>query len=68
MRTLTELQIHDLHHTRVQFKHHLGVYLIVNFLFWMTWYFTGSGYMWPLWPMALWGVGLILHYFVAWGE
>jgi hypothetical protein len=68
MRTLTDYEIHELQHTRVQFKHHLVVFLIVNLLFWAAWFFSGTGYMWPLWPTALWGVGLIQHYFVAWGE
>jgi hypothetical protein len=68
MRRLTEFQINELHHARVQLNHRLVLFLVINFLFWMSWYLTGSGYMWPLWPSSLWAVGLILQYLVAWGE
>ena len=36
-------------------------YVVVNaFLTW-RWAITGSGYFWPAWIMAAWGVGLVLH-------
>jgi hypothetical protein len=23
---------------------------------------TGKGYIWPVWPMIGWGIGLVFHY------
>ena len=37
------------------------MYLVVNALLVVIWAFTGAGYFWPIWPMAGWGIGLVLH-------
>lgn len=62
MRTLNDAQLRELAKKRVEFRTHLIVYLVVNASFWLIWHFTGQGYMWPIWPMIGWGVGLIFHY------
>src|SRR4030095_2138663 len=62
MQQLTDKQLHDLAHKRVDFRRHLLVYLIINSALWLVWYFTGAQYPWPIWPMAGWGIGLIFHY------
>ena len=38
------------------------VYIVTITAFWIIWYFTGSGYIWPIWPMAGWGIGVFFHY------
>lgn len=56
---------------RVSFKSHLTVYVILNILFWLLWYFTGhkhsdsNGLPWPVWPTFGWGIGLFFHYMGA---
>jgi uncharacterized membrane protein len=56
---------------RVGFKRHLTIYLSVNVLVWLLWYFTGSfgssyGDLflpWPVWMTFGWGIGIVLHFF-----
>lgn len=62
MQVQSDNQLRELAHKRVDFKRHLTVYLVMNAAFWAIWYVTGRGYMWPVWPMVGWGVGVIFHY------
>lgn len=59
---------------RVGFKKHLVIYLLVNALLWIIWFFDGyknvrsintSTLPWPLWSMIGWGIGLALNYIGA---
>ncbi len=43
------------------FRTHALVYVVVNALLVVIWAFSGGGYFWPIWPMAGWGIGLVLH-------
>ena len=43
------------------FSSHLFVYLAVNALLVAVWALSGNGYFWPMWVMAGWGIGLIMH-------
>jgi hypothetical protein len=62
MQSLTDKQLRELAHKRVEFRTHLLVYFIVNGALWVIWWFTGHGYAWPVWPMAGWGIGVLFHY------
>jgi len=62
MQNLTDTQLRELAHKRVEFKVHLFVYCVVNAVLWTIWFFTNRTYPWPIWPTAGWGVGLIFHY------
>ena len=62
MQNITDAQLHEQAHKRVEFKSHLIVYCVVIGTLWVIWFFTGQGYMWPIWPMAGWGIGVIFHY------
>lgn len=62
MRTLTDAQLHELAHKRVEFRTHLLVYVVIISALWIIWYVTGEGYIWPIWPMVGWGIGVIFHY------
>ncbi len=46
---------------RRDFGSHLVAYIVVNALLIVVWASTGAGYFWPVWVLAGWGVGLILH-------
>jgi 2TM domain-containing protein len=51
------------------FRIHLVTYVAVNALLVLVWAVTSSGYFWPIWPMAGWGIGVVLHgYTVYWGR
>ena len=62
MQSLTDVQLLELAHKRVEFRAHLVVYCVTNAALWIIWWFTGSQYIWPIWPMVGWGIGLIFHY------
>ena len=52
-----------------EFKVHLVVYLTVNAMVVLVWALTSSGYFWPIWPIAGWGIGVVMHgYTVYWGS
>ena len=40
------------------FRNHLAAYVLVNALLISIWAFSGSGYSWPIWVIAGWGIGL----------
>lgn len=46
---------------RHDFRSHLAVYAVVNALLVVIWAATGAGYFWPIWPIAGWGIGLLLN-------
>ena len=62
MQALTDNQLHELARKRVEFRRHLVVYFVINAILWTIWFLTGQGYIWPIWPMAGWGIGVIFHY------
>ena len=52
---------------RVNFRHHLITYIIMNGFFWAVWFVFGGfkfggGYPWPVWASLGWGIGLALDY------
>jgi len=40
----------------------------VNTLLVVIWAMSGSGYFWPIWPIAGWGVGLAFNAWSAYFE
>ena len=62
MQTPADSQLHELARKRVDFRAHLIVYCVTNAALWIIWFVTGRGYVWPVWPMAGWGIGLVFHY------
>lgn len=47
-----------------EFWTHVIAYVVVNAFLVAVWAITNSGgYFWPVWPIAGWGIGLILHGF-----
>ena len=46
---------------RRDFGTHLVAYVVVNSFFVLVWAVTGAAYFWPVWVMAGWGIGLVLH-------
>ena len=62
MQTQFDRELHERAKKRVEFKSHLIVYTVIISTLWLIWFLTGGNYLWPIWPMAGWGVGLIFHY------
>ncbi len=46
---------------RRDFGSHVVAYVVVNAFVIGVWAFTGAGYFWPVWMLACWGIGLVLH-------
>lgn len=44
------------------FRIHLIVFLLSIPAMWIVWYFINRTYIWPLWSMAAWGIGVLFHY------
>lgn len=49
------------------FRLHLISYLAVNTMVVVIWALTGAGYFWPIWLIALWGIGLVINAYVVYG-
>lgn len=53
------------------FKIHLVVYLAVNTMLVVIWAFTNAGqpfpggFFWPIFPIAGWGIGVVINGYVA---
>ncbi len=47
------------------FNLHVALYVLVNALLVVIWAFSGHGYFWPIWPIAGWGLAIVIHYWTA---
>ena len=50
------------------FRTHALIYAAVNTLLVVIWAASGAGYFWPIWPIAGWGIGLVLHAWQTFGQ
>jgi 2TM domain len=46
---------------RRDFGAHLLVYGLVNTCLVLTWLFTSAGFFWPIFPIAFWGIGVVMN-------
>jgi hypothetical protein len=51
-----------------EFRVHLLAFVLVNTFFILIWAVTGSGFFWPVLPIAGWGIGLAFHARDAYGR
>jgi hypothetical protein len=47
---------------------HLVVYLAVNAFLVTIWFFTGTGFFWPIFPIAGWGIGVAANAWDVFGR
>jgi cytochrome b561 len=58
---LRELAVKRLKKRR-DFYAHLLIYVMMNTLIVLTWFMTGAnGLFWPVFPIALWGIGVVMQ-------
>ena len=51
------------------FRSHLLVYILVNTFFVVIWLFTDPhGFFWPMFPIAGWGIGVIMNAWDVYGR
>lgn len=43
------------------FHIHLFSYVVVNTMMILVWAFTGAGFFWPIFILAFWGMGVVIH-------
>lgn len=70
METEREKELWKLARKRVRFKRHLSIYLVMNAILWLLWYFTdrnneSAGIPWPLLVSLGWGIGLVFSFLSA---
>jgi uncharacterized ion transporter superfamily protein YfcC len=53
---------------KFEFKAHLLAFVLVNSFIVLIWAVTGSGFFWPIFPIAGWGIGLAFHARDAYGR
>ena len=62
METIDDTQLRALARKRIEFRIHFIVFCVTIGALWIIWLFTGRGYLWPVWPASIWGIGLVFHY------
>ncbi|HEX5088153.1 MAG TPA: 2TM domain-containing protein [Nocardioides sp.] len=45
---------------------HLLVYIMVNSLLIVVWAMTSHGFFWPIFPIAGWGIGVVMNAWDVW--
>jgi hypothetical protein len=45
---------------------HVLVYVMVNSLIVVIWAMTSHGFFWPIFPMAGWGIGVVMNAWDVW--
>ena len=45
---------------------HLLVYVMVNSLIVVVWAMTSGGFFWPIFPIAGWGIGVVMNAWDVW--
>lgn len=63
---MSEEEIYSLARKRVEekkgFYTHLAVYVVVNIILVIIWWFTDAGFPWFVFPLGGWGIGLLFHF------
>jgi hypothetical protein len=52
---------------QADFRTHVVVYLTTNALLVAIWWVTGAAFFWPVFPIAIWGIGVVAHAWDAYG-
>ena len=64
--SMSEEEIYEEARKRVKAKReffsHLTAYIAVNILLIIIWAVTGAGFLWFLFPLCGWGIGLFFHF------
>lgn len=62
MNSIIEQRIVEQAKRKVGFKIHFTIFIILIPANWIIWYFTDRHYLWPVWPLLGWGLGIFFHY------
>jgi hypothetical protein len=53
---------------RRDFTSNVVSFVVVSAALVVIWALSGAGYFWPAWVIGLWGVGIVLHAWAAFGR
>ena len=63
--TATRERAREVALARYRLRWHVPVYVLVNAGLVFVWWTAGGGFFWPAFPIAFWGLGLVIHYLSA---
>ncbi len=47
---------------KVGFYTHFAVYIVINAMLILIWWFTGAGFPWFIFVLGFWGIGLVANF------
>ncbi len=47
---------------KVGFYTHFAIYVVINAMLILIWWFTGAGFPWFIFVLGFWGIGLIANF------
>ncbi len=47
---------------KVGFYTHFSIYIIVNAMLILVWWFTGAGFPWFIFVLGFWGIGVVANF------
>ena len=50
------------------FISHLIAFVMINGFLVAIWAFTSGGFFWPMFPIFIWGIGLVFHAWDSYGK
>ncbi len=50
---------------KLSFYVNVALYIIINSFLIYIWYSAGSASPWIIWPIVGWGIGILVHYLLA---
>jgi hypothetical protein len=50
------------------FRIHVVVYLLFNAMLVGLWWFTGGGFFWPIFPILIWGFGVVINGYTVYSD
>ena len=46
---------------KMGFYTHFTIYVVVNLVLVLVWWFTGAGFPWFIFVLVFWGIGIVAH-------
>ncbi len=47
---------------KVGFYTHFAIYIVINSMLILIWWFTGAGFPWFIFVLGFWGIGLVANF------
>jgi hypothetical protein len=50
------------------FRIHVVIYVLFNTMLTGLWWFTGEGFFWPIFPILIWGFGVVINGYTVYSD